>query len=1359
MRELNPTWNYDSFAYPRRIANRSIFELIAPALAASLFLGTCGAMRAADSITVRDVAALRAAQQSELSELRRNYNGDIEAYRSRSAAIKERYLQQDSRGRYTEQIIKEYGGQIENTGSNPKDVRADVDLAAKTNEAADKLAQQWKNAGHHVEDHGYKVIDKTTDTTLWKPCNTPECAAAKVRDPDAWTTEGGLKSTGNQDRIRDPRGQYLDNAKKFHHAREDFAHATSNPNAIDELRAFDSVKTAAKSLDKVAQAAGIKTKDDFWQKVENIRNRYMDPWEAGIANPKDPPAKQVQDIDDFLAKAETKMAAAEEVLTQRAQVIDKQVREKLQEDLRNAKQADPRNKAMDEEGAKAIQGRRDKAAASNKPVEDFNTEQRARQPKKPPAPQGPESGTIHEPTRPGAGGEPPKGTAPAEPPPAVAGSEPQPPGRGATPTEQPPPVGGVEPAGPRPRTARGASPVEPVAPAERPVPGAGPSDAAAGAAGARSGWDTARSAGTGAAAGGLIGAATTYVTCMLALSPDATNENCLAAAGQSIPEAGFWGAVAALGPVGEAAAAIYGTYQTIKMVEEAVKEAGQLPAAIEAQTAAGSRMQEAQVDKQQEISRAAAACNYERALGLARGLQRQRQRPAWLATTLPNLEKGARAQSAVTALLARAAAAPVQQTRAQLMGLAQNAAAGVPCLVQRVQEVQNKLQPGGNEQHCIYVLNASGGSIWVGTESQLKARRTCDLIGGGRCPRGDKKPPQVMQQPGCYPTREAAVAAWCRELQGKNIETWVLAHNKRAKVYGGDYWLANAPGCPRPLMVALRFVQEQEPPPVVDPKITVSDASCEPKRNDALLGELRKAANAGSEKARATLPAFERVATAIASTSADIEAAQRAYDAGEFTPSRIKLAAARATLEGLDHKPACPGLTKKISDGFDRIKKVDDTAAKVSETIGACDVKQMTSRKSELAKSGHAYQSIVERLETAIKEVNLVNARMTEARAAFNRGEMDAARSQLRQAKDSLDGMRGRCAPTATAIDKTTAEIDKVQDAIDAAERASNGCDKTDLERSKASLTRVSNPAAKPTLVRLTAAIADCAKRERERAVDDANQFCSGSFGEYSRPIPKTIGGTVQCSCVSGYRWSSDRSWCERMKTKEEQIAEANESCREGYGDDSVATKQKRDGTFDCTCRAGFTWSSDGSNSCERQKTKEEVLAEGSAVCREGYGQFSFARKLNRDGTFDCWCDRGYEYVAASNQCEPERSDEEVLAEGTEECRQNFGSSWYAVSQNRDGTFQCERDDEPQPSTRRRRPQRPVYQPRPVYQQPSGVDAAAAAAAAAAVIGAITRSRPAPQVQRPAPQWQRPASQPQVRCHVGRDGRQHCGGG
>ncbi len=73
----------------------------------------------------------------------------------------------------------------------------------------------------------------------------------------------------------------------------------------------------------------------------------------------------------------------------------------------------------------------------------------------------------------------------------------------------------------------------------------------------------------GAVSGAAVGAVSTYVVCM-ALGN--TNEQCLAAAGQAVPEAAFWGAVAASGPFGLLVASAYGAAHGAVNIAEASDE-------------------------------------------------------------------------------------------------------------------------------------------------------------------------------------------------------------------------------------------------------------------------------------------------------------------------------------------------------------------------------------------------------------------------------------------------------------------------------------------------------------------------------------------------------------------------------------------------------------------------------------------------------------------------------------------------------------------------------------------------------------------------------------------------------------------
>ena len=100
-----------------------------------------------------------------------------------------------------------------------------------------------------------------------------------------------------------------------------------------------------------------------------------------------------------------------------------------------------------------------------------------------------------------------------------------------------------------------------------------------------------------------------------------------------------------------------------------------------------------------------------------------------------------------------------------------------------------------DEKYYVYVLNISGGSVWVGQESTLNKTPSCRFAGGGPCEGAGNNPPAVITKSQAYDTETEANDAWCAEFRGKKVEHWAVARDSKAEVYGGKYWLGLAPGC------------------------------------------------------------------------------------------------------------------------------------------------------------------------------------------------------------------------------------------------------------------------------------------------------------------------------------------------------------------------------------------------------------------------------------------------------------------------------------------------------------------------------------------------------------------------------------
>lgn len=300
-----------------------------------------------------------------------------EEYSAERTKIREKYTNLETRGQNVEAILndRDLKGRIQNTGSMPASVNADVDLKATDLEAAEKLADKWSNQKgkkqqYYTVDNPttptttrpkdfnkvIKVVNPNTDTTLWTPGNE-KVHKAKVPDPDAWTTSGGLKGTGNLDSSRDKRGYYLDNEKKFHHADRPI---TSVAGAHDE-----ELKTFSKSVSKAGGSKGANIAMDnpeFYQQAE-IMQKYGDPVQAGIVDLGDPPDVRIKKIEAWKQKARDEMEKAKRVSQQLGDAAGT-ARDDLAQQMRDQGHADIADR-IDEKRRKVADSNR-AAAAENK---------------------------------------------------------------------------------------------------------------------------------------------------------------------------------------------------------------------------------------------------------------------------------------------------------------------------------------------------------------------------------------------------------------------------------------------------------------------------------------------------------------------------------------------------------------------------------------------------------------------------------------------------------------------------------------------------------------------------------------------------------------------------------------------------------------------------------------------------------------------------------------------------------------------------------------------------------------------------------------------------------------------------------
>lgn len=348
------------------------------------------------------IQQLRAAQQKKLDELRARYRMQanqpgadqaklLRQYKADIARTNAQYNTLDTRNERVREMLQQTGAS--QTGSDTKDVRADVDSAGNTDEIDDKMLEELRRRGHDIDTSDpSKVVDRTDDHVYWRK-ETAAGNKAKETDFDAYKTTGGREATGSPGEIRDARGEAIDLSSKYHHGRADgdlktMGKAVSKIDQASDRVKYDPDKKAVvkdqgefrRSLADhpdpgVRQLAEIdpmtgKTHADTLVDQAKAFQKYGDPVTAGIADLADPPEVQARKVKEWQKKANKFMKAAEQRAGSRGDVRDV-VRENFGRSYGDANTADPANNEWNSDAADDIEANRNRVRETNEVGDRF----------------------------------------------------------------------------------------------------------------------------------------------------------------------------------------------------------------------------------------------------------------------------------------------------------------------------------------------------------------------------------------------------------------------------------------------------------------------------------------------------------------------------------------------------------------------------------------------------------------------------------------------------------------------------------------------------------------------------------------------------------------------------------------------------------------------------------------------------------------------------------------------------------------------------------------------------------------------------------------------------------------------------
>ncbi len=380
----------------------------------------------------------------------------------------------------------------------------------------------------------------------------------------------------------------------------------------------------------------------------------------------------------------------------------------------------------------------------------------------------------------------------------------------------------------------------------------------------------------------------------------------------------------------------------------------------------------------------------------------------------------------------------------------------------------------------------------------------------------------------------------------------------------------------------------------------VAALTCQPQQNADILAKLR---DDGSDAAREQIARLEPIAAAVSQAQAAYANAQQAYNAGKMDDARADLGRARTALDGIGNGVDCIALAGKVATGMSRVERLDSIMSEVSGAIGRCDSTEVARLKDRYASISHL---MLTSLFTKGETITHASAAFERARASFAAGDLSAAESTTRRALASLNGTS--CAELRERLTNALSRIDQLRTAINNAEQAVTACKVEGIERWRAALEEVSNPAASGVKQRLIQALSTCRDREKNEKIADLDNRCKLQIGTNAHIDPATaMSASPMCLCNSGYVLDKILAVCvQRPKT----IADGHPVCQTEFGTKAYAMAVNPNSTYKCGCSGGYVM--------RDRKCRPPTWADGHRACQTQVHVRSRATSYAGNGRWNC---------------------------------------------------------------------------------------------------------------------------------------------
>ncbi|MGI9353485.1 MAG: hypothetical protein ACR2O3_18140, partial [Rhizobiaceae bacterium] len=256
-------------------------------------------------------------------------------------------------------------------------------------------------------------------------------------------------------------------------------------------------------------------------------------------------------------------------------------------------------------------------------------------------------------------------------------------------------------------------------------------------------------------------------------------------------------------------------------------------------------------------------------------------------------------------------------------------------------------------------------------------------------------------------------------------------------------------------------VPEEEQAALLQPKLSplsLAPASCNFDQNQSIVANLGEAASSGRPEALAHIAMLNAVNEKLAKVSAVGQVAKQAYTDGNLEVARTNLNNAKALIGGLPGSVSCPQKSQKIDAGLSKIDRLTRILDSVTGAIEGCAQGELYAVVSKYGSSTN--KQIQNHLDGA-KVLLTSYSQLELAKASLSGGSLQLAKSEIAQAENSLSSRKGNYCPSLREdIASAENQIDKLREAVRLGEQALATCDPKRINKEKAALSNVVNPAA-----------------------------------------------------------------------------------------------------------------------------------------------------------------------------------------------------------------------------------------------------------------------------------------------------------